>query len=62
MVNGIAISFIFVPLTTSAMGHLRQEQVGNATGVYNLMRNLGGSIGIALVTTLLARRAETHQA
>lgn len=62
VVNGIAISFIFVPLTTSAMGHLRQEQMGNATGVYNLMRNLGGSIGIALVTTLLARRAQTHQA
>jgi DHA2 family multidrug resistance protein len=62
VVNGVAISFIFVPLTTSAMGHLRQEQMGNASGVFNLMRNLGGSIGIALVTTLLARRAQLHQA
>src|SRR5262249_45519671 len=46
VLNGVAISFIFVPLTTSTMGHLRQEQMGNASGIYNLMRNLGGSIGI----------------
>ncbi len=62
VLNGIAISFIFVPLTTSAMGHLRQEQMGNATGIYNLMRNLGGSFGIAGVTTIIARRAQVHQA
>ncbi|HWC59511.1 MAG TPA: EmrB/QacA family drug resistance transporter, partial [Verrucomicrobiae bacterium] len=47
---------------TSAMGHLRQEQMGNATGIYNLMRNLGGSFGIAGVTTMIARRAQVHQA
>jgi MFS transporter, DHA2 family, multidrug resistance protein len=41
---------------------LRQEQMGNATGVYNLMRNLGGSFGIALVSTLVIRRAQVHQA
>jgi MFS transporter, DHA2 family, multidrug resistance protein len=62
VLNGIAISFIFVALTTSAMGHLRQEQMGNATGIYNLMRNLGGSFGIAAVTTIVARRAQVHQA
>jgi len=62
VLNGIAISFIFVALTTSAMGHLRQEQMGNATGIYNLMRNLGGSFGIAAVTTIIARRAQVHQA
>jgi DHA2 family multidrug resistance protein len=62
MLNGVAISFIFVPLTTTTMGHLRQEQMGNASGLYNLMRNTGGSIGIALVTTVLARRAQIHQA
>lgn len=61
VLNGIAISFIFTPLTTAATGHLRQEQMGNATGIYNLMRNLGGSLGIALVTTLLVRRAQVHQ-
>jgi DHA2 family multidrug resistance protein len=62
MINGLAMSFIFVPLTTSTMGMLRQEQMGNATGIFNLMRNLGGSIGIAAMTTLLARSTQSNQA
>jgi DHA2 family multidrug resistance protein len=40
---------------------LRREQMGGATGIYNLMRNLGGSVGISMATTLLARRAQVHQ-
>jgi MFS transporter, DHA2 family, multidrug resistance protein len=60
--NGVAISFIFVPLTTATMSQFGQQQIGNASGLYNLMRNLGGSIGIAFVTTMLARGAQTHQA
>ena len=62
IVNGIAISFIFVPLTTTTMSQLSQQELGNASGLYNLMRNLGGSIGIAFVTTMLARGAQAHQA
>jgi DHA2 family multidrug resistance protein len=62
VINGIAISFIFVPLTTATMSQLAQAQIGNASGLYNLMRNLGGSIGIAFVTTMLARGAQVHQA
>lgn len=62
VLNGVAISFIFTPLTTAAVGHLRQEQMGNATGIYNLMRNLGGSFGIALVSTMIIRRAQVHHA
>jgi DHA2 family multidrug resistance protein len=62
VVNGIGISFIFVPLTTATVAFLRQDQMGNATGLYNLMRNIGGSLGIALVTTMLARHAQIHQA
>jgi len=62
IINGIAISFIFVPLTTTTMSQLAQQQLGNASGLYNLMRNLGGSIGIAFVTTMLARGAQVHQA
>ena len=61
VINGMAISFIFVPLTTATMSQLGQQQIGNASGLYNLMRNLGGSIGIAFVTTMLARGAQTHQ-
>ena len=60
-INGFATGFIFVPLTTMAMGTLRKREMGNATGIYNLMRNIGGSVGIAVVTTLLARGAQTHQ-
>ncbi|MGD0744157.1 MAG: DHA2 family efflux MFS transporter permease subunit [Verrucomicrobiota bacterium] len=62
VLNGVAISFIFVPLTTATMSQLRQRQIGSATGLYNLMLNIGGSIGIALVTTLIARGAQAHQA
>jgi DHA2 family multidrug resistance protein len=61
VINGFATGFIFVPLTTMAMGTLRKQEMGNATGVYNLMRNIGGSVGIAVVTTLLARGAQMHQ-
>ena len=62
IISGFALGFIFVPLTTTTMGTLTNEQMGNASGLYNLMRNTGGSVGIALVTTLLARGAQTHQA
>jgi DHA2 family multidrug resistance protein len=61
VINGFATGFIFVPLTTLAMGKLRKQEMGNATGIYNLMRNIGGSVGIAAVTTLLARGAQIHQ-
>src|SRR2546423_1088962 len=62
IISGLAMGFVFVPLTTAAMGTLSNEQMGNASGVFNLMRNTGGSIGIAAVTTMLARGAQTHQA
>jgi MFS transporter, DHA2 family, multidrug resistance protein len=62
IINGIAISFIFVPLTTSTMGTLQRQQLGNASGIYNLLRNLGGSVGIAGITTLLARGSQANQA
>jgi DHA2 family multidrug resistance protein len=60
--SGVAISFIFVPLATSSMGTLAQDQIGNASGLFNLMRNLGGSVGISGLTTLVARGAQTNQA
>jgi MFS transporter, DHA2 family, multidrug resistance protein len=61
ILNGFAGGFIFVPLTTMTMGQLRKEQIGNAAGIYNLMRNIGGSVGIASVTTMLVRGAQVHQ-
>ena len=62
IVLGSAIGFVFVPLTTIAMGMLPNEKMGTATGIYNLMRNIGGSIGIAVITTILARSSQTYQA
>lgn len=59
--GGISLSAIFVPLTTLTMGTLHSEEIGNATGLFNLMRNIGGSIGIAMTTTMLARFAQVHQ-
>ncbi len=62
VLNGAATGMIFVPLSTTAMGRLRNEQMGNATGLYNLMRNLGGSLGVSIMTTLLQRGAQAHRA
>jgi len=61
VINGFATGFIFVPLTTMTMGRLPKEEIGNAAGIYNLMRNIGGSVGIASVMTLLTRGSQTHQ-
>jgi DHA2 family multidrug resistance protein len=62
VLSGLAIGFVFVPLTIMATGTLTNEQIGNATGIFNLMRNIGGSFGIAAVSTMLARSAQVHQA
>src|SRR6266850_3141306 len=62
VLSGFAMGFVFVPLTTMALGTLRNDQMGNASGVFNLMRNTGGSLGIAAVTTMLARGVQVHQA
>jgi len=55
IVMGVGLSMIFVPLLTVTMGTLRNDQLANATGIYSLMRNIGGGLGISAVTTLLAR-------
>ncbi len=61
IVSGFAMGFVFVPLTTLTMGTLSNAEIGNASGIYNLMRNTGGSLGIAAMTTFLARGAQQHQ-
>jgi len=59
-IQGISLGFLFVPLTTTTMDPIPREEMGNATSIFNLMRNLGGSMGIASVTTTLARRQQIH--
>jgi MFS transporter, DHA2 family, multidrug resistance protein len=61
ILQGAAMAFLFVPLMTTSMSGIAKEKMGNATSIYNLMRNIGGSFGIALMTTLLARREQVHQ-
>ncbi|MGC1647347.1 MAG: DHA2 family efflux MFS transporter permease subunit [Candidatus Sulfotelmatobacter sp.] len=61
VLQGVALSFLFIPLMSLAMSHISPEKMGNATSIFNLMRNIGGSVGIALMTTFLARRSQVHQ-
>jgi len=60
--QGFALGLLFVPLTTITMAPIAKEQMGNATSLFNLMRNQAGGIGIAFVTTMLARRRAFHTA
>ena len=60
--QGFGLGFLFVPLTTVAFGGLRPQQMGHATGLFNLLRNEGGSVGIALSSTVLARHTQMHHA
>ncbi|HUD84511.1 MAG TPA: DHA2 family efflux MFS transporter permease subunit [Candidatus Saccharimonadales bacterium] len=62
LLMGFGMGFIFVPLTTLSVSTLPNDQIGNATGIQNLMRNVGGSVGISWLSTMLARYAQAHQA
>jgi len=56
--QGLSMGLIFVPLTTVTMSLIAREEMGNATSLFNLMRNLGGSVGIATIATLLSRNTQ----
>jgi DHA2 family multidrug resistance protein len=60
LLQGMSMGLLFVPLTTITNGLIPKEQMGNATSLFNLMRNIGASIGIASVTTISARHAQVH--
>jgi MFS transporter, DHA2 family, multidrug resistance protein len=62
VISGFGITSIFVPMTTFSMATVSRENMGEATGLTNLLRNLGGSVGISTITTLVSRSAQTHQA
>jgi DHA2 family multidrug resistance protein len=59
--TGFALSFVFVPMATLSMATISNKEMGAATGLSNMLRNIGGSIGIAMATTALTRRAAFHQ-
>jgi DHA2 family multidrug resistance protein len=57
----LGMAFLFTPINVMAFYFIPKEKMNNATGLINLARNIGGSVGIANVTTMLARRAQVHQ-
>jgi len=61
VLQGMALALLFIPLMALSMASVPKEKMGNATSIFNLMRNIGGSFGIALMTTFLARRSQFHQ-
>jgi DHA2 family multidrug resistance protein len=61
VLQGIALSFLFIPLMASTMARISKEKMGNATSILNLMRNIGGSVGIAIMAMFLVRRMQLHQ-
>jgi DHA2 family multidrug resistance protein len=62
LVQGAGMSLLFVPLTTVAMDPIPRERMGYATSLFNLMRNIGGSVGIAVTGTMLARNVQSTTA
>jgi DHA2 family multidrug resistance protein len=58
--QGASIGLVFVPLTVVTMTFIPKEKMGNATGLFNMMRNIGGAVGISLVATMLTRMGQEH--
>jgi len=61
IVLGFGLAMIFVPLTTVTLATISRDEMGNATGMFNLLRNIGGSVGIAMAATMLARNGQFYQ-
>lgn len=59
--QALGMSLMFVPINTAAFTSVEKEKLGNVSGLMNLFRNIGGSAGIAMVTTIVARRSQFHQ-
>jgi MFS transporter, DHA2 family, multidrug resistance protein len=59
--QSFGLAFLFVPINAAAFSFISKAKMSNATGIINLARNIGGSAGVAFVTTMLQRRAQFHQ-
>jgi MFS transporter, DHA2 family, multidrug resistance protein len=60
LIQGLGFALLFIPLTTTTMDPIPNEAMGNATSIFNLMRNVGGSVGIAVTQTLMSRGRQLH--
>ena len=58
--QGLSMGFLFVPLMVLTMGFIPKERTGNATSLFNMMRNIGGGIGISIVATMQTRLTQRH--
>jgi len=61
VIQGFAMSIFFVPLSYITMAWIPNERMNNASAIFNLVRNMGGSLGVAFVSTVVARRTQFHQ-
>ncbi|MGA3125405.1 MAG: DHA2 family efflux MFS transporter permease subunit [Candidatus Korobacteraceae bacterium] len=61
VLSGFGAGMVFVPLATTTMASLPNEEIGNAAGLFNLLRNIGGSIGISIVNTIISRHEQLHR-
>ncbi len=59
--QAVSLAFLFIPINTAAYSYLPREKNNAASGLINLFRNIGASVGISFVTTMLARRSQFHQ-
>ena len=59
--QSMGLAFLFIPITTMAYSGMRQDQNNDISSIMNFSRNVGGSLGISMVTTMLARRSQFHQ-
>lgn len=61
IISGASLGLVFVPLSTVTLGGLPAASIGNGSGLFNLMRNVGGSVGISIINTILARHEQLHR-
>jgi len=59
--GGFGITMVFIPLSSVALGTVPKNEVGNASGIFNFLRNVGGSVGIAATNTIVQRHLQTHR-
>ena len=62
MLQSFGLAFLFIPINVAAFAYVPRGKMNMGTGIINLARNIGASVGIATVTTLLQRRTQVHQA
>jgi len=58
--QSVGLAFLFIPINTEAFSGIPQQKTNNASALINVARNLGGSIGISIGSTLLTRRSQVH--